>query len=161
MNEGEILTILDKPNNDWWGEKRHNVSKAVFRPINSDPTRLAALLSGELDMMYPVPMQDIKRVKQSNNLDVLTGAENRSIFLGLDVGRDELLYSNIKGKNPFKDQRVRKAFYQAINIDAIIRTVMRGQAVPAKAAGLSPPVHIGGWGFCIGFGSKAMLLKET
>ena len=91
-------------------------------------------------MMYPVPMQDIKRVKQSNDLDVLTGAENRSIFLGLDVGRDELLYSNIKGKNPFKDQRVRKAFYQAINIDAIIRTVMRGQAVPAKSAGLSPSV---------------------
>ena len=128
------------PNNDWWGEKRHNVSKAVFRPINSDSTRLAALLSGELEMMYPVPMQDIKRVKQSNDLDVLTGAENRSIFLGLDVGRDELLYSNIKGKNPFKDQRVRKAFYQAINIDAIIRTVMRGQAVPAKSAGLSPSV---------------------
>ena len=128
------------PNNDWWGEKRHNVSKAVFRPINSDSTRLAALLSGELEMMYPVPMQDIKRVKQSNDLDVLPGAENRSIFLGLDVGRDELLYSNIKGKNPFKDQRVRKAFYQAINIDAIIRTVMRGQAVPAKSAGLSPSV---------------------
>ena len=129
------------PFDGWWGESRHNLTSATFRPINSDPTRLAALLSGELDMMYPVPMQDINRVNRSANLKVLSGAENRSIFLGLDVGRDELLYSNIKGKNPLKDKRVRKAIYQAIDIKAIIRTVMRGQAVPAKSAALSPSVH--------------------
>ncbi len=62
---------------------------------------------------------------------MLTGPELRTIFLNMDSFRDELLYSNVKGKNPFKDPRVRKAFYQAIDIEAIKTKVMRGMSTPS------------------------------
>jgi peptide/nickel transport system substrate-binding protein len=88
------------------------------------------LLSGEVDVMEPVPVQDIDRVNGNPSTRVLAGPELRTIFLGMDQKRDELLYSNVKGKNPFKDKRVRQAFYQAIDIDGIKRTVMRGAATP-------------------------------
>jgi peptide/nickel transport system substrate-binding protein len=52
------------------------------------------------------------------------------IFLQMDQARDELLYSNVKGKNPFKDKRVRQAFYQAIDVNALNKTVMRGLSIP-------------------------------
>jgi hypothetical protein len=87
---------------------------------------VAALLSGEVDVMEPVPVQDIARVNAAPNARVATGPELRTIFLGMDQKRDELLYSSVKGKNPFKDKRVRQAFYQAIDIEGIQRTVMRG-----------------------------------
>jgi peptide/nickel transport system substrate-binding protein len=48
----------------------------------------------------------------------------------MDQERDELLESNVKGKNPFKDKRVREAFHRSIDVDAIKRTVMRGQSFP-------------------------------
>src|SRR5205085_9476428 len=97
----------------------------------SDATRVAALLSGDIDMMDPVPVQDIERVKGSPNATVLIGPEIRTIFLNMDSFRDELLYSNIKGKNPFKDARVRKAVYQAIDMETIKTKIMRGQSAPA------------------------------
>jgi peptide/nickel transport system substrate-binding protein len=81
--------------------------------------------------MEPVPVQDIDRLSSSPGVKVLTGPEVRTIFFGLDSFRDELLYSNIKGKNPFKDVRVRKAIYQAIDIDAIKAKVMRGMSQPS------------------------------
>ncbi|HEY2979255.1 MAG TPA: ABC transporter substrate-binding protein, partial [Burkholderiaceae bacterium] len=107
-----------------------NVDEVVFTPIGNDATRVAALLSGEIDVMEPVPLQDVERVKSSGNLTVLQGAELRTIFLGMDQKRDELLFSNVKGKNPFKDKRVRQAFYQAIDIEAIKSRVMRNAATP-------------------------------
>ena len=81
-------------------------------------------------MMDPVPVQDMERIKSSPSTDVLSGPELRTIFLNMDSMRDELLYSNVKGKNPFKDARVRKAFYQAIDIEAIQSKVMRGMSAP-------------------------------
>jgi len=118
-----------RPNPNWWGKPEHNLTEVTFQTIKSDATRVAALLSGEIDMMDPVPVQDIDRLKSSPNVDVLIGPEIRTIFLNMDSMRDELLYSNVKGKNPFKDARVRKAFYQAIDIDAIHTKVMRGMSV--------------------------------
>jgi len=102
----------------------------VFTPIGNDATRVAALLSGEIDVMEPVPVQDIDRVNGAPATRVLTGPELRTIFLGMDQKRDELLYSSVKGKNPFKDKRVRQAFYQAIDIEGIKKTVMRGGSNP-------------------------------
>ena len=101
----------------------------IFQTIKSDATRVAALLSGDIDMMDPVPVQDVDRVKSSPNATVLIGPELRTIFLNMDSIRDELLYSSVKGKNPFKDARVRKAFYQAIDMEAIHTKVMRGMSV--------------------------------
>ena len=62
-----------KPNPSWWGEKQHNLTEAVFTPIGSDATRVAALLSGEVDWIDPVPLQDIQRVNSNPNTQVLTG----------------------------------------------------------------------------------------
>ncbi|KZL13556.1 ABC transporter substrate-binding protein [Pseudovibrio sp. Ad37] len=118
-------------NDGWWDKKEHNLTGVEFTPIGSDATRVAALLSGELDMAFPIPVQDIKRVDSNAGTSALTGPELRTIFLGFDQKRDELTYSNIKGKNPFKDVRVRKAFYQAIDVDAIKAKIMRGLSEPA------------------------------
>jgi len=105
-------------------------NEVIFTPISNDSTRVAALLSGEIDVMEPVPVQDIERINAGANTKVLGAPELRTIFLGMDQKRDELLYSSVKGKNPFKDKRVRQAFYQAIDIEGIKRTVMRGASSP-------------------------------
>src|SRR4051812_31338157 len=125
-----VKTVF-KANPNWWGKPQHNLKEIIFTPINSDATRLAALLSGEVDVVEPVPIQDIARVNSSPNAVVLTGPELRTIFLGMDQIRDELLFSNIKGKNPFKDIRVREAFYKAIDVDLIKTRVMRGLSTPS------------------------------
>lgn len=117
-------------NGNYWGKIDGNVQEVVFTPIGNDATRVAALLSGEVDVMEPVPVQDIERVNANAATKVLVGPEMRTVFLGMDQKRDELLYSNVKGKNPFKDKRVRQAFYQAIDIDGIKKTVMRGASSP-------------------------------
>ena len=117
-------------NGNYWGKIDGNVQEVIFTPIGNDATRVAALLSGEIDVMEPVPLQDVERVNASPNARALTGPELRTIFLGMDQKRDELLYSSVKGKNPFKDKRVRQAFYQAIDIEGIKKTVMRGAATP-------------------------------
>ena len=106
-------------------------------PIKADATRVAALLSGELDFVQDVPVQDIERLKGSPQLAVTTGPENRTIFFGMDVGSPQLRSSDVKGKNPFADVRVRQAVNTAINRQAIQRVVMRGQSAPAGA--IVPP----------------------
>ncbi|BEU95171.1 ABC transporter substrate-binding protein [Acidovorax sp. DW039] len=125
-----VRTVFTR-NGSYWGKIEGNVSEVVFTPIGNDATRVAALLSGEVDVMEPVPVQDIDRVNSSPNTRAITGPELRTIFLGMDQKRDELLYSNVKGKNPFKDKRVRQAFYQAIDIEGIKKTVMRGASNPS------------------------------
>ena len=117
-------------NGTYWGKIEGNVQEVIYTPIGNDATRVAALLSGEVDVMEPVPVQDIDRVNSNAATRVLAGPELRTIFLGMDQKRDELLYSNIKGKNPFKDKRVRQAVYQAIDMEGIKKTVMRGGANP-------------------------------
>src|SRR3954471_19515393 len=113
-----VKTVF-KANPNWWRKAEHNLKEIIFTPIGSDATRVAALLSGEVDVIEPVPIQDISRVDSSPNAQVLKGPELRTIFLGMDQVRDELLYSNIKGKNPFKDVKVREAFFKAVDIELI------------------------------------------
>ena len=124
-----VRTVFTR-NGSYWGKIEGNVAEVIFTPIGSDATRVAALLSGEVDVMEPVPVQDIERVNNGANTRAITGPELRTIFLGMDQKRDELLFSSVKGKNPFKDRRVRQAFYQAIDIDGIKKTVMRGASNP-------------------------------
>ena len=128
--EAGVKTVL-KPFAGWWDKSEHNVSEAIFRPVKSAATRVAALLSGELDLIYPVPVQDSGRVANTSGFKMLTGTELRTIFIGMDVSRDELLHSTVKGKNPFKDVRVRQALYHAIDVEAIRKKVMRGTSTPA------------------------------
>jgi len=60
------------------------------------------------------------------------------VFLGFDQQRDELLYSNVKGRNPFKDRRVRQAVYQAIDVQALKSKIMRGLSAPT--GGITPSI---------------------
>jgi len=129
-HQAGVRTIF-RPNPGWWGKPEHNFDEVVFTTIGNDATRVAALLSGEVDWIDPVPLQDIQRVNSSPAAHVMSGPELRTIFLGFDESRDELKRSDVKGKNPFKDARVRKAFYQAIDVEAIKRRVMRNLATPS------------------------------
>ena len=134
--EPEVATTLRK-NHNWWGiaDKRFegNVDEIVYRPIKSDATRMAALVTGEIDLVQDPPLQDIARLRQDAKVKVVEGPENRVIFLVMDQERDTLKYSNVKGKNPLKDLRVRQALYAAIDIEAIQRQVMRGSSRPTGA----------------------------
>ena len=124
--------VVLEPNPNWWGKSRYptNVTEVVYTPIKAEATRTAALLSGEIDFVVDPSLQDLARLRQTPNLKLLQGPEYRTIFLGMDQFRDELPGSDVKGKNPLKDVRVRKALYQAIDINAIQRVVLRGLAQP-------------------------------
>lgn len=118
-------------NGDWWDKHSGNVKEVIYTPIKSDPTRVAALLSGDVDMLTDLPTQDIARLRQDSKLKVVDGPEVRTIYLAPDVGSPELKHSNVKGKNPFADKRVRQALSMAIDREAIRRNIMRGLSVPA------------------------------
>ena len=131
-----------KKNADWWDKPRGNVDNIVFTPIKAAATRSAALISGQVDMVVDPPVQDLERIKRDANIKVIEGPENRTIFLGFDQHRDELMGSNVKGKNPLKDKRVRQALYQAVDIAAIEKNVMRGLGKPTGTM-IAPMVN--GW----------------
>ena len=119
-------------NKDWWDVNKGNVTEVTYLPIKSEPTRAAALLSGDVDLVTDVPPQDVPKLKADPKIKVLEGGnEVRTIFFAMDEGSDELRGSDVKGKNPFKDKRVREALNIAIDREAIKRTIMRGLSIPA------------------------------
>jgi peptide/nickel transport system substrate-binding protein len=129
--EPDVRTVM-RQFPGYWGKGQFpmQVTELIVVPIQQDATRIAALLSGEVDVVHDVPVQDIARLQQSQGIKVTTGPENRVIFLGFNVGDAELKSSDIKGKNPFADVRVRNAINIAVNREAITRVVMRGQGQP-------------------------------
>ncbi|MFZ4760268.1 MAG: ABC transporter substrate-binding protein, partial [Burkholderiaceae bacterium] len=134
--------IVMSDNPKWWGKKDGNVDRVVYTPIRADATRVAALLSGEVDLVTDLPTQDVARLKQNANLKLVEGHEVRTIFIGLDQHNNELQYSDVKGKNPFKDVRVRRALNMAVDRAAIQRSIMRGLSLPATLM-VAPGVN--GW----------------
>lgn len=92
-------------------------------------------------VLDPSP-QDLARLRSSADLKVVDGIENRTIFLGMDQFREELVGSNVKGKNPLKDLRVRKALYQAIDVNTLTRSIMRGLGKPT---GTLVAPQVAGW----------------
>lgn len=132
--------IVLEPNPNWWGRPKHNLTEVIFTPIKSGATRVAALLSGQLDMIFPVPPQDVARIEHTPGFKVLQGPELRTVFIGMDQGRNELLESNVKGKNPFKDIRVRRAIAMAIDVEAIRQKIMGGQSTP-NASMIAPDIN--------------------
>ena len=131
--EAGIKTLLVK-NKDWWGIKEGrytgNVETIDYRPISNQSTRMSALRSGELDFVLDPPVQDVPKLRSDPTLTVWEGVEFRVVMIGFDQSRDQLLYSDVKGKNPFKDRRVRLALYQAIDVEALKTRVMRGLSRP-------------------------------
>jgi peptide/nickel transport system substrate-binding protein len=124
----------------WWGwsdPRSGNVDEVSFVPIRSDATRLAALVSGEIDMVYDPPVQDIERLKTEPGISLVSATDIGEQYLVFDQARDVLTDGEAKiagiDRNPFKDRRVRQAVYQAINVDLIARKVLHGMALPTGA----------------------------
>jgi peptide/nickel transport system substrate-binding protein len=139
--EPDVRTVLRRHPGWWgWADKRSgNVQQVSFVVIKSDATRLAALASGEVDVVLDPPYQDIRRLQADPRIALKQTADIGQQYLGFDQSRPELEGSDIKGRNPFKDLRVRQAVYHAINVPLIVDKVLRGQA-QATGAFLSPLV---------------------
>jgi len=130
LREPNTKTVF-KRNKKWWGSMKDNkVTQIELLPIKNKATRVAALLSGEIDFVSDVPLQDIERVNGSAGHKVDSTPQMRTIFLGMDQAADKLRTGNT-GDNPFKKKAVRQALYQAIDIEAIKKKVMRGASEPA------------------------------
>ncbi|ABG31817.1 ABC transporter substrate-binding protein [Roseobacter denitrificans] len=126
--EPGLRTVLE-PHAGWWGAATHNITRAEFTPIQNPATAIAALLSGEVDFINPVPVQDVARLQQDANIRVIQGIEARVIMLGFPHEAEALKYSaETPDANPFTDPRVRRAVAHAINVPAILQTTMRGNA---------------------------------
>jgi peptide/nickel transport system substrate-binding protein len=132
--------IVMSANTAWWDKIEGNATEVIYTPIKADATRISALLAGDVDLVTDLPTQDVTRLRNDPKLKVLDGHEVRTIFIGMDQHSPELLYSNIKGKNPFKDVRVRKALNISVDREAIKRVTMRGLSIPA-AIMVAPGVH--------------------
>ncbi|MDT9001487.1 ABC transporter substrate-binding protein [Paucibacter sp. APW11] len=133
-----IKTVYER-NPHWWGSFEGNVQEVVYTPITNDATRLAALVSGEIDLVLDPAPRDVPRLRNTPGVRVYEGPENRIIFIGMDQMRDKLLHAKVPGdKNPFKDIRVRRAMYQAIDIEAIRQKLMNGMSMPTGGLTSSP-----------------------
>ena len=143
----DVRVVLVR-NPDWWGHKagfyESNLQQVIMLPIGSAATRLAALLSGEVDLVIDPPNQDVARLRANPALRIVEGPEMRVQYLAFDLHRDQLLYGSEKNRNPFKDPRVRLAVAYAIDYDAIRQKVMRGLSrpigsiIPSLVAGYHP-----------------------
>jgi len=141
--EPDVKTVMVR-NEEYWGRNDFpmEVSEIIYTPIQNAATRVAALLSGEVNFLQDMPVQDLARVDGTDGLVVKQAPQNRVIFFGMNQGADDLEADNIDGKNPLADVRVRKAMSMAINRDAIRQVVMRGQSQPA---GMIAPPFVNGW----------------
>jgi peptide/nickel transport system substrate-binding protein len=138
--------LVLEANPQWWGRREPgaaaslgNVTQAVYTVIQQDGTRLAALASGEVDFVIDAPFQDVARLKRDPKLKVSETGDIGTQYLGFDQARTELEYADVKGRNPFKDLRVRQAVAHAIDVESIVAKVLRGQATPTGSL-FSPQV---------------------
>ena len=139
--EPDVRVVLER-HAGWWGRddrRNGNLREVQFVTIRSDATRLAALASGEVDLVLDPPYQDIARLQRDARIALSQTADMRQQYLTFDHSRDALEHGDAQGRNPFKDLRVRQAVYHAINMPVIVDKVLRGQAVPTGAF-LSPRV---------------------
>ncbi len=141
--EADVRTVMTA-NPDYWGADEFplDVTEIIFTPIQNPATRVAALLTGEVDFIQDVPVQDLQRVTDSDGIGLATAPQNRVIFFGMNVGDEDLTSDNVDGANPLADVRVRRAIDIAINREAIQQVVMRGQSAPA---GVIAPPPVAGW----------------
>ncbi|MFM8749354.1 ABC transporter substrate-binding protein [Rhabdaerophilum sp.] len=119
--------------------------RVTFRFIKSDPTRVAALLSGDVDMIENVPSADVARLRTDNRVAVTSALSNRLIYLHMDRLRDDSPFAKAKDgsaiRNPFNDLKVRQALSMALNRQAIVDRIMEGEAVVASQ--LLPDIYEG------------------
>lgn len=120
----DAQTVFSR-NERWWDRPAHNIDRIEFTPITSAATRVAALLSGEIDFTNVAPLQDLPRLSAAPGVKVLQTNELRTVFFAFNM-RDALVESDVRNANPFRDPRVRNALYRAVDANAVQRRVMRG-----------------------------------
>jgi peptide/nickel transport system substrate-binding protein len=135
----EVRTVLEVFEDHW--DDAPQVTEIIYTPISEGATRVAALLSGEVDIVQDVPVQDIARLEQTDGVSVVRGPENRNIFFSYDMTSESLASANVDD-NPFAKPEVREAMALAIDRDAIQRVVMRGESQPSAAP---LPPFVNGW----------------
>ncbi|MEM9013274.1 MAG: ABC transporter substrate-binding protein [Pseudomonadota bacterium] len=123
-----VRTVLE-PFEGWWDSAEHNVTRAIYEPRDSAATMIAALLSGEVDLINPVPLQDVERIRSTDGMAVIEGIEARVIMLGF-AHQAETLSLDGTTPNPFREEAVRRAVAQAIEVEAITRVIMEDAAEP-------------------------------
>jgi peptide/nickel transport system substrate-binding protein len=135
--------IVMRRNPNWWGYEYYpvNIDRIEYAPIINPEQRIHAVLKGEIDLLTSPPLDSLDRIEDTPGWKLVRTTQLRSVWLGLDQASPELRSFNIKGRNPFKDERVRRAMYQAIDIEAIRNEVMRGLSVPS---GLIIPPGVNG-----------------
>jgi peptide/nickel transport system substrate-binding protein len=122
--------IVLEANPDYWGGKP-DIGRVVFKPIPEDATRAAALVTGEVDVVWGVAVQDVPRIEAEPGLMVLRSPTQRVIYLSFDMFRKADSPGVGGGPNPFADVRVRRAIYHAVDVDGMIKAVMGGSGAPA------------------------------
>jgi peptide/nickel transport system substrate-binding protein len=120
-------------NPNWWGtaEYPHNIDRVVHIRKESDAANVAALLEGKIDLLQGPPYLAIDQIRSDPDLMLAYRAKLHTMFFGLDQGSAELRSSNVKGRNPFKDRRVRQAMARAIDFEPILRNLMGELFIPA------------------------------
>jgi peptide/nickel transport system substrate-binding protein len=124
-------TVLVR-NSQWWGtaEYPHNIDRIVWTVIPDAEERLRTLLADEVDFLQDPPLDRLDRIRATPGLRLVQTWQPRVVVLAMDLGSAELRSSEVRGKNPFQDKRVRRAVYQAIDVEALRDQVLGGFAVP-------------------------------
>lgn len=129
---GDRVTMVRNPN--FWGE-RPAWERVTVRFFTSAPTRVAAILAGDVDVIADVPPADVARLKANAQIEVASTLSNRVIYFHMDHFREQSPFITAKDgsaiPNPLRDVRVRRALSMAINRQAIVERIMEGEAVPA------------------------------
>jgi peptide/nickel transport system substrate-binding protein len=131
-------------NPDWWGlrEWPHPIDRIIWTPVPDGHERAAALLRGDVDFASDLPPEEVGRLRAAAGVLLTEVPEMRVYYIGFHQGLEEVPGSDVKGRNPFRDRRVREAVYRAINAEELIARAEAGLAVPAGM--LSAP-GINGW----------------
>lgn len=131
-------------NDAYWSNAQSpvEITELIYRSLPNDTERVQALVSGEVDFVQDVPVNELPRLQANKALTVNTGPENMSVFIGLNVGPGSKSEVGTENRNPLADRRVREAISTAINRQAIQRGVLLGQAIPT---GTVAPSSINGY----------------
>lgn len=114
-NHGESLVV--EKNEDYWEEGHPEVDKITFKPTPEDGSRIASLKTGETDLIYPVPVNDIDSLKDEDDIDVDVKESTYVNYATLNTN-----------KEPFDNKKVRQAMNYAIDQEEFINVVKNGYA---------------------------------
>jgi peptide/nickel transport system substrate-binding protein len=123
--EQGVKTVFERFPSYWDKKSPGNATKIVLTPIKENATRIAALLSGDVDFITPVPPQDFNRINKDPKIHLETYSGGRIITIQL----------NQKRRAEFKDVNVRQAIVHAINNKGIVKKIMKGTATTAGQQG--------------------------